>query len=145
MATPVLATKLFAPARRPQFVARPRLTRQLDATVDVGHRLTLMSAPAGFGKTTVLSDWLAQLSQRQSDTRAGWLSLDDGDNDLARLLTHLVAALRSVGLDVGTAVLESVHTASTSTALTALVNDVTSAGEQSCCHAPLPQPEGGRR
>ena len=132
VSTPVLATKLFAPARRSQLVARPRLTEQLDATLDSGHRLTLVSAPAGFGKTTALSDWLAHLDQRQSQTRVGWLSLDDGDNDLTRLLTHLVAALHSVGLDVDSTVLETLHTASTSTALTALVNDVTRAGE----HAP---------
>ena len=110
MSTPVLATKLFAPTRRPQLVARPRLIEQLDATLEPGHRLTLVSAPAGFGKTTVLGDWLAHLDQRQAHPRVGWLSLDDGDNDLARLLTHLVAALHGVGLDVDTAVLESAAT-----------------------------------
>ena len=93
VSTPVLATKLFAPARRPQLVARPRLAEQLDATLDAGHRLTLVSAPAGFGKTTLLSDWLAHLERTPTDTRVAWLSLDAGDNDLARLLTHLVAAL----------------------------------------------------
>jgi len=133
VSTPILATKLFAPARRPQVVVRPRLTRQLDTTLDAGHRLTLVSAPAGFGKTTALSDWLAHLDRHQSQTRVGWLSLDDGDNDLTRLLTHLVAALHGVGLDVDKTVIESLHTASTSTvALTALVNDVTRAG----VHAP---------
>ena len=65
--TPVLATKLFAPARRPQLVARPRIAERLDTTLDAGHRLTLVSAPAGFGKTTLLSDWLADLDQRQGD------------------------------------------------------------------------------
>ena len=128
VSTPVLATKLFAPARRPQLVARPRLAERLDTTLEAGHRLTLVSAPAGFGKTTVLSDWLADLDQRQAHTRVGWLSLDDGDNDLTRFLAHLVAALRGVGLDVDTAVLESLHTASTAAALTALVNDVARAG-----------------
>jgi LuxR family maltose regulon positive regulatory protein len=129
VSTPVLATKLFAPARRPQLVARSRLTGQLDTTLDAGHRLTLVSAPAGFGKTTVLSDWLAHLAQREPHARVGWLSLDEGDNDLTRLLTHVVASLNSVGLGVDTAVLESLHTSSTSTALTALVNEVTRAGE----------------
>ena len=122
----MLATKLFAPTRRPQVVARSRLMAQLDATLDAGHRLTLVSAPAGFGKTTALSDWLAHLDQPESHNRVAWLSLDDGDNDLTRLLTHLVAALQSVGLDVDTTLLESPHTAS---AMTALVNDVTLAGE----------------
>jgi ATP/maltotriose-dependent transcriptional regulator MalT len=127
--TPVLATKLFAPVRRPQLVARPRLAEQLDATLGAGHRLTLVSAPAGFGKTTLLSNWLTHLEQSQTNIRLAWLSLDDGDNDLARLLTHLVAALQSVDLDIGSAALEVLHTASTSAALTALVNDVTSAAE----------------
>jgi LuxR family maltose regulon positive regulatory protein len=56
VSTAVLATKLFAPARRAQAVARKRLLEQLDATLAPGHRLTLVSAPSGFGKTTVLSD-----------------------------------------------------------------------------------------
>ncbi len=130
MSTPVLATKLFAPSRRPQLVARPRLTDHLDATLDSGHGLTVVSAPAGFGKSTVLSDWRAELHERGSGTRVGWLSLDEGDNDLTRLLTHLVAALRSVGLGVGPAVLDSLHAAAVPTALTLLVNDVTAAGAQ---------------
>ena len=67
--TPVLATKLFAPARRRQLVARPRVADRLDATLEAGHRLTLVSAPAGFGKTTLLGDWLADLDQRADDTR----------------------------------------------------------------------------
>jgi LuxR family transcriptional regulator, maltose regulon positive regulatory protein len=123
----VLATKLFAPTRRPQLVARPRLVDALDTTLDAGHRLTLVSAPAGFGKTTLLSDWLSHLDQRRTRTRVGWVSLDDGDNDLARLLTHVVAALESVGLDVDRAVLES---QSTSDTLTALVNHVSRGGGQ---------------
>ena len=71
MVTPVLATKLFAPARRPQLVARPRLAERLDATLDAGHRLTLVSAPAGFGKTTLLSDWLAGLTRPAGRGSAG--------------------------------------------------------------------------
>jgi LuxR family maltose regulon positive regulatory protein len=129
VSTPVLATKLFAPARRPQLVARPRLTERLDATLEAGHRLTLVSAPAGFGKTTALSDWLAHLAQHRPNTRVGWLSLDDADNDLTRLMTHLVASLNSVGLGVDIAAIESLHTASTSAALTTIVNDVTRAAE----------------
>jgi LuxR family maltose regulon positive regulatory protein len=128
--SPVLATKLFAPARRAQIVARPRLAERLDTTMEPGHRLTLVSAPAGFGKTTLLSDWLTHLRQIRPDVRSAWLSLDDGDNDLARLLTSLVAALRGAGLDVDGAAVESPPTASVSAVLTALVNDITGAGEQ---------------
>lgn len=54
--TPVLTTKLFAPIPRPQLVARGRLVEQLDTTLNASHRLTVLSAPAGFGKTTLLSD-----------------------------------------------------------------------------------------
>jgi LuxR family transcriptional regulator, maltose regulon positive regulatory protein len=129
--TPVLATKLFAPARRPQLVARPILAERLDSTLDAGHRLTLVSAPAGFGKTTMLSDWLTGLDQRQGHTRVGWLSLDDGDNDLTRFMAHLVAVLQRAELDVDAAVLESLSTASAAAdALTPLVNDLARAGDQ---------------
>ncbi len=110
----VLATKLFAPARRERSVARPRVTERLDATLDAGNRLTLVSAPAGFGKTTVLADWLAG----GRNQLVGWLSLDDGDNDPARFRAHLLAALARAGLDVGTAI----------TDLTSLVNDIVRAG-----------------
>jgi LuxR family transcriptional regulator, maltose regulon positive regulatory protein len=128
--TPVLATKLFAPARRPHLVARPRVAGRLDTTLDPGHRLTLVSAPAGFGKTTLLSDWLTDLNKRQPDTRVGWLSLDDGDNDLTRFMAHLVAALQAAELNVDAAVLESLSTVSAADALTTLVNDIAEAGQQ---------------
>jgi LuxR family transcriptional regulator, maltose regulon positive regulatory protein len=128
--TPVLATKLFVPARRPQLVARPRVAEQLDTTFEAGHRLTLVSAPAGFGKTTLLTDWLADLSQRRRNTGIGWLSLDDGDNDLPRFMAHLAAAFQKAELDVDAAVLESLGTVSVASALTPLVNDLARAGEK---------------
>jgi LuxR family transcriptional regulator, maltose regulon positive regulatory protein len=130
VSTPVLATKLFAPARRAQLVGRPRVVERLDATLEAGHRLTLVSAPAGFGKTTLLSDWLSDLDQPQRNARGGWLSLDDGDNDLARFVAHLVAALQSADLDVDAAVVELLSTASAAAALTPLVNDVARASQQ---------------
>jgi LuxR family transcriptional regulator, maltose regulon positive regulatory protein len=91
---PVLATKLFVPARRPQLVARPRITQRLDTTLDAGHRLTLVSAPAGFGKTTLLAQRLA--AAEHSQRRVAWLALDEGDADLRLFLTHLVAAIQTV-------------------------------------------------
>ncbi|WP_132209137.1 LuxR C-terminal-related transcriptional regulator [Kribbella steppae] len=121
MSTPVLATKLFPPARRSELVARPRLADRLDSTLSRGHRLTLVSAPAGFGKTTLLSDWAA------SQERVGWLSLDEGDNALPRFLAHLWAALAGAGLDLDPAALEA---APTSAALTTLVNELVRAGQQ---------------
>lgn len=89
--TVVLATKLFRPARRSAVVARPRLAERLGDVRD--HRLTLVSAPAGFGKTTLLAEWVAR------DEHTAWLSLDEGDDDPERFLAHLGAALAGVGLD----------------------------------------------
>ena len=131
MTTPVLATKLFVPARRGRPVARRRLVEQLAATLDPDHRLTLVSAPAGFGKTTLLTGWLAGLADQEPRVRAGWLSLDAGDNDLVRFLTHVVAALEGAGLEIGAGP-EAVDAAAPSAVLTALVNQVARAGG----HAP---------
>ncbi|HEX5205015.1 MAG TPA: LuxR C-terminal-related transcriptional regulator [Actinoplanes sp.] len=120
MPLPVLATKLFAPPRRARLVARPRLMELLDATLAAGQRLTLVSAPAGFGKTTLLGDWRAALVERPAPPVVGWVSLDDGDNDLSRLLAHLLAAL-----GVGGALLDAVPAASAGAVLPALVNELT--------------------
>ncbi len=84
---PFLTTKLFIPPRRPRdsVVDRSRLTNRLAATN--GQRLTLISAPAGFGKTTLLSEWIPQ-----SDHCVAWLSLDTNDNDPARSRPDQAAA-----------------------------------------------------
>jgi LuxR family transcriptional regulator, maltose regulon positive regulatory protein len=133
MPTPVLATKLLVPARRPQLVARPRLTQRLDAAVVPGHKLTLISAPAGFGKTTLVSDWIGQCRHRQPSTPIAWLSLDDRDNDPSRFLTYLVAALHGIDEHVGAEALQVLNDAPTvpvETILTALINDLTRASER---------------
>ncbi len=127
--TPVLATKLFAPVRRPQLVARPRILERLDSSLGESHRLTLVSAPAGFGKTTVLGDWVAHLGGRRPSPRVAWLSLDEGDDDPARFLTHLAAAFAGVGLDVGSLAVDH-HGPAISDALTVLVNEVTRAAAE---------------
>ena len=88
----MLATKLFPPARRDSVVARPWLVERLDTTLSRGHRLTLVSAPAGFGKTTLVGEWAAR------QERVGWLSLDEGDNAVPRFFAHLWAALSGIGL-----------------------------------------------
>ena len=128
VSTAVLATKLFAPAPRSQAVARTRLTERLDATLEAGHRLTLVSAPAGFGKTTVLSDWVARVAERDPHVRTAWLSLDDGDNDLTRLLTHVVAALATADRELDVAAVLASLPGDATAALTALVNALSGAG-----------------
>ncbi|MFP5282252.1 MAG: LuxR C-terminal-related transcriptional regulator [Actinomycetes bacterium] len=122
MPTPVLATKLYPPSRRSALVARPRLAEQLESTLNPGHRLTLISAPAGFGKSTLLSDWATRLSRHQE--RVGWLSLDAGDNAVPRFLAHLLAALSRIGLDLDPRALEVLAAESASMTLTAVINDL---------------------
>jgi LuxR family maltose regulon positive regulatory protein len=85
----LLATKLHVPAPRPHAVLRPRLSARLNEGLT--HPVTLLSAPPGFGKTTLLGLWLNQLP---ASTRAAWITLDAGDNDPARFLAYLCAALR---------------------------------------------------
>jgi LuxR family maltose regulon positive regulatory protein len=86
---PLLTTKFYVPPFRPEMVSRPRLVGQISAGLH--RKLTIISAPAGFGKTTMLSEWI-----HQCERPVAWLSLDAADNDLARFLTYLVEALRTV-------------------------------------------------
>ena len=79
MRTPLLETKLFRPGPRPGLVPRPRLIEQLDH--GAAAKLTLVSAPAGFGKSRLLAEWLAGSSTSAGEGSAGWLALDPGDND----------------------------------------------------------------
>ena len=98
----MITTKLYAPPARPEVVPRPRLLNRMD---EGEHgRLTLVSAPAGFGKTTLVSTWLAA-----RDRPAAWLSLDDDDGDLPRFLTYLVAALQTVAPGLGDGLLGAVR------------------------------------
>jgi LuxR family maltose regulon positive regulatory protein len=96
MAVPLLATKLHVPRRRPGVVARPRLGERLGRSRDAG--LTLLSAPAGFGKTTLLTDWLATVPGGRP---VAWLSLDARDNDPVLFWTYLVTALDTAVPGVG--------------------------------------------
>src|SRR5436190_14800648 len=121
MSTPILATKLYLPRLRPNVVFRPRLLERLNEGVH--RKLTLISAPAGFGKTTLVSEWVEGIERP-----IAWLSLDEGDNDPARFLTYLVAALQTIAAHIGEGVLgmlQSSQPPPPEAMLTALLNEIT--------------------
>ena len=127
MATTILATKLYIPPSPPKVVIRPRLIEQLTAGTLAGHKLTIISAPAGFGKTTLVSEWIARPRHR-SPGQVAWLSLDEGDSDPVRFLTYLIAALRTIAPDIGEGALgafQSPPPPPTELILTALLNEIT--------------------
>ncbi len=97
MTDPLLETKFHVPTPRRSLVARPRLTERLGRTGE--STLTLVSAPAGFGKTTLLTDWLA--AGHAAGHLSAWLSLDDSDNDPALFWAYFIAALRMAVPGVG--------------------------------------------
>jgi LuxR family maltose regulon positive regulatory protein len=101
--TPLLSTKLHAPRPRAQVVPRPQLSGRLQQ--GAAGALTLLSAPAGFGKTTLLAQWLAQ-----SGRPAAWLSLEPEDNEPMRFLSYLIAALQTLDPHIGTTALSLLHT-----------------------------------
>jgi len=88
MPAPILATKLYLPPSRPGIVPRLRLIERLNQGLSASRKLALISAPAGFGKTTLVSEWVASCGRP-----VAWLSLDEGDNDPTRFLMYLTAAL----------------------------------------------------
>ena len=127
MASSILATKLYIPQPRPKIVLRPHLIERLNEGLSSGRKLTLISAPAGFGKTTLISEWLAG-----SKRPVAWLSLDEGDSDPTRFLTYLVAALQTIATNIGEGVLgvlQSHLPPSTESILTALINEITTISE----------------
>src|SRR5512138_3102338 len=99
----ILATKLYTPAPRSGVVPRTRLIERLNEGLTRGCKLTLVSAPAGFGKTTLVGAWAAgygcskpKAGEPTVRTTVAWLSLDEGDSDLARFIAYLVAALQTI-------------------------------------------------
>ena len=112
---------MYIPQTNP--VPRPRLGERLKE--GMGRKLTLISAPAGFGKTTLLSEW--RMLHLGEEYPLAWISLDEGDNDPARFLAYLVAALRTIEADVGESALVSLRSPQLppiESVLTALINEV---------------------
>ncbi|HSR34808.1 MAG TPA: LuxR C-terminal-related transcriptional regulator [Anaerolineae bacterium] len=124
--TPLLATKVFIPPVRPELVSRPRLIERLNEGMD--RKLTLVSAPAGYGKTTLLSEWIHQ--DGDGGTQAlpvAWLSLDEGDNDPTRFLSYLVGAAQTIVPHLGEGLLGALQSSQpppSETILTSLINEL---------------------
>ena len=122
----LLETKLYVPRPRRDLVLRPRLSERLDR--GTASKLVLVSAPAGFGKTTLLTEWLAARPAALADERlAAWLSLDRADNDPASFWAYVIGALRMVAAGVGEsalALLDAPQPSPVEAVLTALLNDL---------------------
>src|SRR6266487_1333972 len=122
MAVPVLATKLYIPPPPPKVVVRPRLIDQLNEGLSTRRKVTVISAPAGFGKTTLVTEWITSCRRP-----AAWLSLDKGDHDPARFLIYFIRALQTISPNLGTGILEilqSVQSPPIESILTALLNEI---------------------
>jgi LuxR family maltose regulon positive regulatory protein len=153
---PLLQTKLYIPSLRSEFVSRPRLLERLNAGLPTRSKflhtraafarlLTLVSAPAGYGKTTLLAEWVTRLRsdathESLSVKGVGWLSLDEGDNDPTRFLTYLVAALQTIEARQGPAgnigkgvlsVLQSPQPPPAQAVLTSLINEIAAIPDRS--------------
>jgi LuxR family maltose regulon positive regulatory protein len=126
MATSVLSTKLYIPPERENAVARPRLVEKLLSSAGRPGSFTLVSGPAGFGKTTLLSEFISWLQRP-----VAWVSLDEGDNDPIQFWTYLITACRSILEDVGESAFDLFNTQQPlpdDTVPTILINDLSTHG-----------------
>ncbi|MFN2130883.1 MAG: LuxR C-terminal-related transcriptional regulator [Anaerolineae bacterium] len=124
MVIPLLQTKFYVPPIQSQLVQRPRLTERLDQSTRSGHKLTLVSAPAGFGKSTLVANWI-----RKGHRPVAWLSLESSDNDPARFWSYVIAALQTVHRSIGRAALASLDAPQVppvESMLTGLLNEIAS-------------------
>jgi LuxR family maltose regulon positive regulatory protein len=126
----LLRTKLFIPQVRPSLIPRPRLFEKLDSVLT--SKMALVSAPAGYGKTTLVADWLNKSQSAAHQPQICWLSLDQNDNDLVRFLTYVAGALAGNKSGDGQPVAEMMHSPQkppVEAVVTALINDVAQGGE----------------
>jgi LuxR family transcriptional regulator, maltose regulon positive regulatory protein len=124
-AFPLLSTKINLPPGRSSLVQRPRLLKKLDLSLLPGNRLTILSAPAGFGKTTLVIDWQQSLAER--GIPLAWFSIDGGDNDLIRFLRYFVAALQKIKPELGQtslAVLDLPQTPDIESLVVPIINEI---------------------
>ena len=123
MSLPLLQAKLYTPPLPPQSIIRPRLSENLNQGLKWGSKLSLISAPAGFGKTTAALAWLHELQRPFA-----WLSLDESDSDLLRFLNYFIVAVQTLFPDVGEGLIEAYRAAPEPTtleaALTKLLNEL---------------------
>ena len=122
-ASPLLETKLYVPRWRTGLVPRARLIERLDRGTE--RKLTLVSAPAGFGKTTLLAEWLAAIPA--AERPAAWVSLDQSDNDPALFWAYFITALQKVQSEVGESALSLLHSPQPppiESVLTTLINEI---------------------
>jgi LuxR family maltose regulon positive regulatory protein len=138
MPIPILSTKLYIPPVRSELVSRPRLIERLNGGLRRGRKLTLISAPAGFGKTTLLSEWIQCEDEETLPPRFAWLSLDSGDNEPTRFWAYVLAALRTVpdlreagAGESALGMLQSPQPPPVEALLTDLINDVAELAAQS--------------
>ena len=131
MSALVLATKLFIPQPRPGAVRRPHLIARLNDGLRQNHgfarKLTLIAAPAGFGKTTLAGEWVAGLAKSEPKISVAWLSLERGDSDPERFLAYFIAALQTIQADCAAGVLGALQTPqppAMEVILTALLNEI---------------------
>ena len=123
MAIPILATKLYIPPHSSNLVPRTRLIARLDEGLSTICKLILISAPAGFGKTTLISEWVANCGRP-----VAWLALDENDNEPVRFLSYVIHALQTIRPNLGSAVLETLQSSpppNYEAVVTALLNEIT--------------------
>lgn len=134
MSVSLLTTKLFVPPARDNLVLRPRLIERLDAGLRAGCKLILLSAPAGFGKTTLVTEWLKNARAKGhvkatggEDWAFAWLSLDENDNDPVRFAAYLLSALQEIDPSIGQiarGMLQAPQPSGPDLWLTSLINDL---------------------
>ena len=126
IAPPLLKTKLHIPHRRPDMVPRSLLIKQLNERIQ--RKLTLITAPAGYGKTNLASEWIHSLqSEDTSNNRITWLSLEEADSEPIRFLSYVIAALQQVAPEIGVGALslfEMAQSPPINTVLNELINDI---------------------